>query len=105
MLTFAFLFLIIYIFDRKRDDLDAFSIASAVVVPTIVVFLFGMATAYFGLGIWAAFAELGLLVVSTYLVLNLVLGFKAIRSIAYACAVLVFNVVVVFGLTMVSGAA
>lgn len=105
MLTFAFLFGLIYLFDRKRDDLDAFSIASAVVVPAILVFIFRMISGYLEWGLWAAFAELGLLVISTYLVLNLVLGFKALRSMAYACSVLVFNVVVGVVIAIVSGAA
>lgn len=104
MLTFLFLFALIYLFDRKRDDLDAFSIASAVVVPAILVFLFQIAAAYLEFGLWAGFAGLGLLVVSTYLVLNLVLGFKALRSLAYAVAVLAFNIAVGVGFALVTGA-
>ena len=104
MLTFVFLFALVYIFDRKRDDLDAFSIATAVVVPAILVFMFNMVAAYFEFGTWAAFAELGLLVVSTYLVLNLNLGFKAGRSAAYTAAVLAFNIAVGVGLAYWTGA-
>ena len=39
ILSFVFLYALIFVFERKRDDLDAFSIATAVVVPTIVVVL------------------------------------------------------------------
>ena len=80
MLTFIFLFAIIYLFDRKRDDLDGFTIATAVVVPALLTFLFRMAAAFFEFGVWAAFVELGILVVATYLVLNLTLGFKPARD-------------------------
>ena len=100
MISFAFLFLLIYIFDRKREDLDAFSIATAVVVPAIAVFLFSMVSGYFEFGTWSAFAELGLLVVATYLVLNLNLGFKAGRAAAYTAAVFVFNVGVSVAITV-----
>ena len=105
MLTFLFLFALIYIFDRKREDLDAFSIATAVVIPTILVFLFRMAAGFLELGTWAAFAELGLLVLATYLILNLNLGFKAGRSAAYTAAGLVFNIGVAVGFEYWSSAA
>ena len=84
----------IYVFDRKREDLDAFSIATAVVVPSIAIFVFRMFAGYFEFGIWAAYAEIGLLAVCTYLVLNLNLGFKPGRSAVYTFAVIVFNIIV-----------
>ena len=102
LLTFLFLFALIYVFDRKRDDLDAFSIATAAVVPTIVVFLFRMAAGFLEFGVWASFAELGLLVVATYLVLNLNLEFSAGRSAAYTAAVLVFDIVAGLGAQLLS---
>lgn len=94
MLTFLFLFAMIYLFDRKRDDLDGFSIATAVVAPAIVVFLFRITAGMLEFGLWAAFAELGLLLVATFLVLRFVLAFKATRAAAYTAAVLVFNIAV-----------
>ena len=62
LLNFAFLFALIWLFDRKRDDLDAFTIATAVIVPGIIVFLFRLTRMFFEWGLWGEVAELGILV-------------------------------------------
>ena len=103
MLTFLFLYGLILVFDRKRDDLDAFTVATAAFVPAVLVFLFRMAAGYLEFGAWAAFAELGLLIVATYLVLTLNLGFKAGRAAAYTGAVFALNIAASFGFLYLSG--
>jgi len=103
MLTFLFLFLLIFLFDRKRDDLDAFSIAAAVVAPAIVLFLYRLLAGFMGWGAWSAFAELGLLIVVTYLVLTMTLAFKPARAAAYTAAVLAFEIAVGIGFAMLIG--
>lgn len=98
MLTFLFLLLLIFIFDRKREDLDAFSIAAAVVAPVIVTFFFRLIAGFLGWGLWSIYAEVGLFMVVTYLVLTRILAFKPRRAAAYATAVMVFNIAVFVGL-------
>ena len=100
LLNFAFLFALIWLFDRKRDDLDAFTIATAVVVPGIIVFLFRLIRMFFEWGLWGEFAELGILVTATFLVLKITLGFNALKAAAYSIAILLFNFAVAFGLSM-----
>ena len=57
LLNFAFLFALIWLFDRKRDDLDAFTIATAVIVPGIIVFLFRLTRMFFEWGLWGPLAH------------------------------------------------
>lgn len=44
-LTFVFLYSLIYVFERKRREVDAYQIATAVIVPVVLAFLVG-----FGVG-------------------------------------------------------
>ncbi len=105
ILTFAFLYGLIYFFERDRDDLDAFSIATAVVVPVIVTLFVQVGAALVGLGPWVGLIALATLAVATYLILAVHLEIKASHAIAYTAAVLVFNVLFEFGLVFLRGAA
>ncbi len=105
ILTFAFLYGLISFFERDRDDLDAFSIATAVVVPVIVTIFVQIGAGLIGLAQWADLIGLGTLAIATYLILAIHLEIKASHAIAYTFAVLAFKVLVELGFMLLTGAA
>ncbi len=104
ILTFIFLYGLIYFFERDRDDLDGFTIATAVVVPTIIMIFVQIGAGLLGLGQWAGLISLAALVVATYLVLAIHLEIKRGHAIAYTAAVVVFNILLGVGLVFLAGA-
>jgi len=91
-LTFVFLYALIFVFERKRREIDAYQIATAVIVPVVLAFIVG-----FGIGqvvspIWTAVSAAIVLVIATYLVLLKVMGLPRGVSAAYTAAVFVFYV-------------
>ncbi|MDJ0926641.1 MAG: hypothetical protein QNJ73_03235 [Gammaproteobacteria bacterium] len=94
LLTFIFLYGVIWLFERKHRDIDAFLVAVAVVVPVIASFLTSIGAGVLGLG--AAGAWLGFLVLigATYLSLAKIMGLPGKRAAGYTAAVVVFNLVV-----------
>ena len=105
ILIFLFLWGLIAIFERDRDDLDAFSIATAVIGPTVAVIVVRIASGLLGLGLWAGLLELLALVVVTFLVLTMHLEVKRGRAIGYTVAVVVFNFALGVGFILLTGAA
>jgi hypothetical protein len=105
LLVFLFLYGLIHFFERDRDDLDAFVVGGAVVIPVIIVLVINIVFGLLGLGGWLALLSPLCLLVATYLVLTLNLGIKPARATAYTAAVVVFHVVVDTGLTLLLSAA
>jgi hypothetical protein len=103
--TFVFLWALIFLFERQRDDLDAFSIAGAVVVPTILVFVAHLGLRFAEIDRWTGLIEILVLVVATYLVLTMSLAIRRTRALAYTSAILVFNFALGEGMEIVTGAA
>jgi hypothetical protein len=103
--TFVLLYALIYLFERQRDDLDAFSIATAVVVPTILVLVVHFMLRFAGIDRWAGLVEILVLVVATYMVLTMSLAIRRARALTYTSVILVFNFALGEGLEMVTGAA
>ena len=103
ILIFVFLYALIYFFERKRDDLDAFSIATAVVVPTIVVVLIRVGGYFLGLGPWTELLAIVGLIAATYLVLAKNLDIKPSRAAGYTAAVFAFNLLLWIGFVIPSG--
>ncbi len=103
--TFVLLWALIFLFERNRDDLDAFSIAAAVIVPTILVFVVHMGLRFAGVDRWSGLIEILVLVVATYLALTMNLAIRRTRALAYTSAVLVFNFALGEGMEIVTGAA
>jgi hypothetical protein len=99
LLTFAFLYAVIWLFERERVGMDWFRIAVAAVVP-IIVMLLTTAAAAFAFG--ASFATMGLsvaaLTVSTFLVLWKIVGVAPKHAAIYAFAVLVFHALIGAGI-------
>ena len=97
-LTFCFLYALIWLFERKRGDIDAFLVAAAVVVPTIsslLVALVAGSSGFVTLGAWLSFATL---VIVTVLSLWKIMGLPISRSCGYAAAAIVINVLLTYGL-------
>ncbi len=94
IVTFALLFALIWVFERKRrKDLDEFSIATAVVVPIIIAALILIIGGLLGFYPWSAYVAWFAELVATFLVLWKFLEIPGIRSIMYTIAVLITKVV------------
>lgn len=103
--TFVLLYALFYMFERQRDDLDAFSIATAVIVPAVLVFIVHFALQFAGVTTWSGLIEILVLVVATYLVLTMSLGIRRARALAYTSVILVFNFAIGEGIELVTGGA
>ena len=104
LLVFVFLYGLIAIFERNRDDLDAFSIATAVIGPTLAIVVMRIIGSVLGLGPWAGLLEVLTLIIVTYLVLTKHLDFSAKRAIWYTVAVFFFNIAMGVGYVILTGA-
>ena len=102
--TFVLLYALIFLFERQRDDLDAFAIAGAVVVPLILVLIVHFALPFAGIERWTGLIEILVLVFATYLVLTMNLAIRRTRALAYTTAILVFNFAIGEGVELVTGA-
>lgn len=101
-LTFVFLYSLIYVFERKRREVDAYQIATAVIVPVVLAFLVGFGVGRVAPSIGAAVSAAIVLVLATYLVLLKVMGLPSRLSAIYTAAVFVFYVTfeAIFAYTM-----
>lgn len=103
--TFVLLWALILLFERHRDDLDGFSIAAAVIVPTILVLAVHFGLRFAGIDRWNGLIEIVVLIVATYLVLTMNLAIRRTRALAYTSAVLVFNFALGEGMEIFTGTA
>lgn len=93
LLTFCFLFLLIKVFERERDDLDGFAIGTVAVVPILALVIVNVVLLF-------AFPEspaptvVGpmILVAMTFGLLWKNLDIPVWRSAAYTAAVVAFNI-------------
>ncbi|MDH3512817.1 MAG: hypothetical protein OER85_18405 [Gammaproteobacteria bacterium] len=91
-LTFLFLYALIFAFERKRREVDAFQIATAVIVPVVLAFIVGFGIGQVAPPIWTAVSAAVVLLITTYLVLLKVMGLSKGVAAAYATAVFAFYV-------------
>jgi hypothetical protein len=91
-LTFVFLYALIFAFERKRMEVDAYQIAIAVIIPVLSAFLVGVGVGRLAPPIGTAVSAAVVLVIATYVVLLKVMGLPKERSAAYSAAVFVFYV-------------
>lgn len=93
LLTFCFLFLIIKIFERDRDDLDGFAIGTVAVVP-ILALVIANVVLFFAFPESTARMYVGpiVLVAMTFGLLWKNLEISVGRSAAYTVAVVAFNI-------------
>ena len=91
-LAFAVLFVLIKVFEKSRDDLDNFNIATVAIVPVLVVFLTNIALASMEAeGLLLLVVPATVLVLTTFLLLWKNLEIPAGRSALYTVAVLLAN--------------
>ena len=95
--NFVVLYGIVWLFERKRSELDAGSIATAVIIPVIVLILFRVAAYFLGLGVVGDISSPILYLLVTFFVLWKLLEIPVGRSATYSIALFVVNV----GLAMV----
>jgi hypothetical protein len=68
-LTFMFLYALVFVFERKRREVDAFQIATAVIVPVVLAFIVGFGIGQVAPPILTAVSAAIVLLITTYLVL------------------------------------
>ena len=91
-LTFVFLYALIFAFERKRREVDAYQIAIAVIIPVLSAFLVGVGVGRLAPPIGTAVSAAVVLVIATYLVLLKVMGLPRQRAAAYTAATFAFYV-------------
>ena len=98
VLTVAFFYSLLWIFERKRIGFDFFDIATVTMAPISASFLVGFGLRDLGLEIRATVAALLILAIATYFLLTKMLTLGPRRAAAYALAVSVFQIITsVFG--------
>ena len=98
LLTFAFLYALIYLFERRQRSIDAYLIAVAAVVPMIAAFLVALAPGYLGFLNLSRWLWTLTLIGVTFLALKRTLELPTRRAIGYTFVILVFTIVVQIGL-------
>lgn len=91
-LAFIFLFGLVWLFERKERALDAFQVATVVLVPLMVYALFMVCKLLGMSGAVIDALAFGAFVLATFAVLFKTLGIKVVRSLLYTGAVVVFSV-------------
>lgn len=88
---FLVLFAALWLFERKKRDLDAFIIAVVVIAPILVLFLFSLVMFLLGLGGFVPLGGLVLYFATTVLALWKFLDLPIGRALAYGFLVLLVN--------------
>ena len=91
-LVFVFLYGLIWLFERKHREIDAFQIAVPVLVPVFAAFLVGLGAVALGLGAVGVWTSVVVLIGATYLSLWKIMGLPGMRSAGYTAAVFVFSI-------------
>ncbi len=92
ILIFVFLYGLIWLFERKHREIDAFQVAVPVLVPVIASFLVGLGAAFLNLGAVGVWTSVVVLIGATYLSLWKIMGLPGKRSAGYTAAVFVFSI-------------
>jgi len=90
-LAFVVLFAALWLFERKKRDLDAFLIAVVIIAPLLIVLLFSLLMVLLDLGGYAQLARAVLYFVTTVAALWKFLELPIGRALAYGVLVLLVN--------------
>ena len=99
MLTFIFLYALIFMLERKRRAIDPFMVAVAAIAPIISAFLLVVLAAFFGaptvatIWVWVL-----TLIVTTFIATWRMLELSTARAAAYTAAVFAFGLAVQFSM-------
>jgi len=96
--TFVFVYAMIWLFERKRRQIEPFEIALIVVGPAIVSGIVRFGFLYAGLRHWAGLSAAVLFAATTFVLLVKPLAFPVKRAVVYTGAVFAFNLAVGFAL-------
>ena len=99
ILNAAFIYGLIWMFERKRRKLHEFDFDMIAVVPPFVYFGLSMVILFLGLGVWARWAVLTVFMVVLFWMFWRNAKLTLARASAYSIAVLVFNLAVNIALT------
>jgi hypothetical protein len=83
---------LLWLFERKRRELDDFHVSRAAVVPAFIYLGLSIAVLFLGLGFWGSWAALIVFVVALFFMLWKNVKLPPARAAAYSAAVLAINV-------------
>jgi cbb3-type cytochrome oxidase subunit 3 len=93
ILNAAFIYGLIWLFERKRRALHEFDFDMIAVVPPFVYLGLGLVVLLFGLGIWGSWAAVIVFIVVLFWMLWKKAKLSLARASAYSAAVVVFNLI------------
>jgi hypothetical protein len=103
ILNAAFIYGLIWIFERKRRELHEFEFDRIAVIPPFIYLGLSLLAAFLGLGAWGSWAALAVFMLALFWLLWKNARLSPARASAYTLAVLAFNLVLNTLLTYRSG--
>jgi len=94
ILNAAFIYALIWMFERKRRGLHEFDFDMIAVVPPFLYFGLSLVILFLGLGVWASWATLIVFMVVLFWMFWKRAKLSLARASAYSFAVLIFNLAV-----------
>ena len=94
ILNAAFIYALIWMFERKRRGLHEFDFDVIAVVPPFLYFGLSLVILFLGLGVWASWATLIVFMVVLFWMFWKRAKLSLARASAYSFAVLIFNLAV-----------
>jgi hypothetical protein len=94
ILNAAFIYALIWMFERKRRGLHEFDFDMIAVVPPFLYFGLSLVILFLGLGVWASWATLIVFMVVLFWMFWRKAKLSLARASAYSLAVLIFNLAV-----------
>lgn len=101
IITFCFLYALIWILERKNREIDSFEISLIVIGPAIVAGLVDFLFNFTGLGKWSGHAGAIVYAVIAFILLLKPLEFPVKRAALYTIAIFIINLAASFGLQFV----
>ena len=99
ILNAAFIYGLIWMFERKRRALHEFDFDMIAVVPPFVYLGLGLVILFFGLGAWANWATISIFMIVLFWMFWRKAKLPLARALAYSAAVLIFNTVLIVALS------
>jgi hypothetical protein len=94
ILNAAFIYALIWMFERKRRGLHEFDFDMIAVVPPFIYFGLSLVILFLGLGVWASWTTLIVFMVVLFWMFWRKAKLSLARASAYSLAVLIFNLAV-----------
>ena len=99
ILNAAFIYGLIWMFERKRRGLHEFDFDMIAVVPPFVYFGLSLVVIFLGLGVWASWAVLSIFMIVLFWMFWRKAKLSLARASAYSVAVLILNLAINIALT------